>query len=86
MLARQVHGPGPAGAFYTYGPFTAGPLAGPVGAWTTLSATLGFTLSIGGDIAVLTGFAQDRAGAQPSSIALLGMGGVALALVARRRK
>lgn len=81
-----VHGPGPAGAFYTYGAFTAGPLAGPVGAWTSLTATLGFTLSGGGDIAVLTGFAQIVPVPEPSSIALLGMGAVALTLVARRRR
>lgn len=81
-----VHGPGPAGAFYTYGAFTAGPIAGPAGVWTSLSATLGFTLSGGGDIAVLTGFAQIVPVPEPSSFALLGMGAAALALVVRKRR
>lgn len=81
-----VHGPGAPGAFYTYGAFSAGPIPGPVGAWTTLSASLGFTLSGGGDIAVLTGFAQIVPVPEPSSLALLGMGAAALALVARRRR
>jgi hypothetical protein len=81
-----AYGPGAPGAFYTYGAFAAGPIPGPVGAWTTLSATLGFTLSGGGDIAVLTGFAQIVPIPEPSSFALLGMGAAALAFVARRRK
>jgi len=53
-----LHGPGSPGALYTYGPYAAGPMAGPVGIWTGLSTTAAFTLSGDGDIAALTGFAS----------------------------
>jgi hypothetical protein len=51
-----------------------------------LSTAIGFSLSGGGDIAVLTGFAQIVPVPEPSSLALLGIGAAALALVARRRR
>lgn len=81
-----AYGPGAPGAFYTYGAYTAGPIPGPIGVWTTLSTAIGFSLSGGGDIAVLTGFAQIVPVPEPSSLALLGIGAAALALVARRRR
>ena len=79
-------GAGPAGAFYTYGAFASGVIPGPVGAWTVLSTSIGFTLSGGGDIVVLTGFAEILPVPEPSSMALLGMGVAAFALMARRRR
>jgi len=51
-------GPGPAGALYVYGPYSAGPVAGPSGIWTGLSITVEFGLSGGGDTATLSGFAE----------------------------
>jgi hypothetical protein len=80
----DIHGPAAPGAFYTYGAFALGPQPGPPGAWTNLSITLGFTLSGGSDIAVLTGFAQVVP--EPSSVVLLGLGSVALIGFYRRRR
>lgn len=52
-------GPGNPGALYPYGAFSAGPIPGPgPGPWTVLQTLTDFKLSGGGDIAVLTGFAQ----------------------------
>ncbi len=72
----NAHGAASPGAFYTYGSYTAGPQAGPVGAWMNMSLTLGFSLSGGGDIAVLTGLAQIVP--EPSSIMLLSFGSLSL--------
>ena len=77
-----IHGAAAPGAFYTYGPFVDGPQPGPAGAWTSLSVTLGFSMSGGSDIAVLTGFAQIVP--EPSSSVLLGLGGVAVLGYIRR--
>jgi hypothetical protein len=73
-----------AATVYSYGPFTAGPQPGPIGAWTSMSITLGFKLSGNGDIAVLTGLAQIVP--EPSSVFLLGLGGVGLLAYDRRRR
>jgi hypothetical protein len=55
----DAHPAGDAGALYAYGPYTAGPIAGPAGGpFTFLTASASFSLSGGGDIAALTGFAQ----------------------------
>ncbi|MBL9137425.1 MAG: hypothetical protein JNK85_16250 [Verrucomicrobiales bacterium] len=52
-------GPGPAGSFHVYGPFASGPAFGPgPGPWNFLQVTTAFTLSGGGDVLALTGFAQ----------------------------
>lgn len=70
-------GPGSAGALYTYGAYTAGPIAGPAGVWTTLAVTNSFTLSGDNDIAVFTGFAQiveDTSTVPEGGAALAGLG------------
>jgi hypothetical protein len=77
-------GPGVPGANYTYGSFAAGPIAGPPGVWTSLQSNISFTLSGGGDIASLTGFASIVP--EPSSVALAVMGALALGGVALRRR
>lgn len=74
-----IHGPGPAGAFYTYGAFADGPDPGPVGAWTFLTTSSMFALSGGGDAAALTGFASvvtsvpDGGAGLLSAMAILGV-------------
>ena len=78
------HGAGAPGAFYTYGPYAAGPQAGPIAAWSTLQVRVGFNLSGGSDIAVLTGFAQIVP--EPSSIMLALIGAAGLAWHVRRRR
>jgi hypothetical protein len=65
---------GASGALYAVGPFAVGPQAGPgPGPWTGLQASLGFSLSGNGDIAVLTGFAEILPIPEPSALALAGM-------------
>lgn len=76
-------GPGVPGANYIYGPFTSGPIAGPPGVWTSLQSRVSFTLSGGGDIASLTGFASIVP--EPGSMVIVAMGALALAGIARRR-
>lgn len=59
--------PGAPGALYAYGPFAAGPILGPgPGPWTFMSVSAGFSLSGGGDIASLTGFASVEEGGIPT--------------------
>jgi hypothetical protein len=79
-------GPGAAGANYSYGPFGAGPLAGPAGPWSTLSVTVGFTLTGGSDSAALTGFAEIVSVPEPSSVCMLATGAMGLLYFARRRR
>lgn len=81
---------GAPGALHTYGPFVDGPKSGPVaaGAWTGLGVSTSFSLSGGGDIAALTGFAQVlTAPAVPdagASAALLGLTFLGLGAARRR--
>lgn len=54
-----AYAPGPPGSFHVYGPFASGPALGPgPGPWTFLQTSAGFTLSGGGDVLAITGFAQ----------------------------
>jgi hypothetical protein len=75
-------GAGPAGSFYAYGPYAAGPIPGPAGIWTGLGVTTGFSLSGGGDIAALTGFASVETASVPDGgagvVGLVVLLGVAL--------
>lgn len=80
-------GPGAPGSFYAYGPYAAGPTAGPgPGPWTGLSVSASFGLSGGGDVAALTGFSSINEAPVPEPVTglllTLGLGG---ALAARRR-
>ncbi len=83
-------GPGAPGAFYAYGPYAAGPQAGPgPGPWTFLTATAAFTLSGGGDVAALTGFAQIVEAPVPESGTVFAGGALALGIAGwllRRRQ
>jgi hypothetical protein len=79
-------GPGPSGALYAYGPFSDGPQPGPAGPWSTLSVTIGFSLSGGADSAALNGFAQIVEVPEPSSVCMLAMGALGLLYFARRRR
>jgi uncharacterized protein (TIGR03382 family) len=81
----NAHGPGLPGAFYTYGPYAEPSQPGPIAAWSTLQIRLGFTLSGGSDIAVLTGRAEIVV-PEPSSIMLALVGAVGLAWQVRRRR
>ena len=77
---------GPPGSFYGYGPYGSGPLAGPgPGPWTTLRTTTSFSLSGGGDIFSLTGFASINEIPEPSTIALTLLGGLGVYGLFRRR-
>lgn len=81
----QTHPAGNAGANYTYGAYTAGPIAGPgVTAWTSLQLDVAFTLSGGSDTAVLTGFASIVP--EPSSVVMALAGVAGLVAAARRRR
>lgn len=78
-------GAGAPGSFYAYGPYSDGPQLGPAGGpYTALQVANSFTLSGGGDIAALTGFASIVVVPEPSTYALLTLGLVSL-LAARRR-
>lgn len=80
-------GPAAPGSFYGYGPFAAGPIAGPgPGPWTGLATTTAFTLSGGGDVAALTGFASIELIPEPSTIALAALACLGIAGMLRRRK
>lgn len=73
------------GSIYPYGAYADGPQPGPgPGPWTTLTATVGFTLSGGSDIASLTGFAQIVP--EPSTGILAALAGLAGLAVARKRR
>jgi hypothetical protein len=80
------YGPGVPGATHTHGPFTTGPIAGPPGIWTSLHSHGGFTLSGGGDIVSLTGYASIVP--EPSTIALVAIGAMSILgrIALRRRK
>jgi hypothetical protein len=76
------------GSFYNYGAFASGPIPGPgPGPWTSLSAITAFTLSGGGDIAALTGFAsiEPVLVPEPLSLGLLGLG-LGVVVYFRRRR
>lgn len=79
-------GPGVPGANHVYGPFTTGPIAGPAGVWTSLQSRVEFTLSGGGDIASLTGFASIVP--EPSTMALSAIAAMTILgrIALRRRK
>lgn len=78
-----VVGAGPAGALTSYGSHTFGPIAGPgPGPWTGLQTTTAFSLSGGGDIVSLTGFAQIVI-PEPASMGLMGLG---LMMLIRRNR
>lgn len=64
-----VFGPGPSGSFHSYGPYAAGFIPGPPGAWTMLHLEMHMTLSGDGDIAALTGFTEIRAVPEPATFA-----------------
>jgi hypothetical protein len=70
----------------TYGPYAAGPTAGPgPGPWTILTTTLSFTLSGGGDTFATTFHSEIVP--EPSSFVLAGIGAlVALGVAIRRRR
>jgi hypothetical protein len=51
----------PGTGVFSYGPYTAGPIVGPAGVWTGLAVSVDFSLSGGGDVAALTGFARVEA-------------------------
>jgi len=82
----NVHVPGAAGSFYSYGPYAAGPQPGPAGPFGTLDITLGFSLSGSGDIASLTGSASIVPAPEPSTFVLGALGIVGLVWHIRRRK
>jgi hypothetical protein len=79
-------GPGSSGALYGYGPYSIPFQPGPAGPWTTLSITVGFSLSGNQDVASLTGFAEIVPVPEPSSLCMLGMGALGLLYFARRRR
>jgi hypothetical protein len=85
-------GAGSPGSLYGYGPFSAGPIVGPVGppSWDTLVVTTAFTMSGSGDVAALTGFASITPGVlvpEPGTMisAAVGVGLLALLRIRRRR-
>lgn len=79
-------GPGAPGAFYSYGSFAVGPIAGPgPGPFTQLDAQAAFKLSGGGDIFTFNGFASINTVPEPSSFVLLGVGAVAIGFWGRKR-
>lgn len=85
-----LYGPGPPGANHTY-QHSDGPRVGPGGGpYNTLSLSLSFGLSGGGDIFSVTGFAQALQGPripEPSSMALVLVGlGLAVAVWRRSRR
>ena len=70
---------GTPGSFFTYGAYAAGPIAGPgPGPWTGINVSLGFTLSGGGDVAALTGFASIDPTIVPETSTTLAGGALAL--------
>jgi hypothetical protein len=80
-------GPSPNGALFVYGPHAIGPIAGPAGPWSTMTVTVGFMLSGGGDTAVLTGFSEIvEFIPEPSTYVMLAMGIAGVGLFARRRR
>jgi len=80
-------GPGPPGSFYPYGPFAAGPQAGPPGPWAFMTIDVAFLLSGGGDAAALTGFQSLVCVPEPGTWATMGIGAFgAFVFVLRRRK
>jgi MYXO-CTERM domain-containing protein len=83
---QMVLPPGTSGT-QTYGPYNAGPQAGPPGPWGNLSSTVKFTGSGGGDIFSATGHAEINNGVvapEPTAFGLLGLEG--LGVVRRRRR
>lgn len=86
-VGLAAFGSGPAGAFYPYGQFAAGPLPGPHGPWFLMSVDVNFMLSGGFDAAALTGFQSLVCVPEPGALATMGIGVLgAVVFVYRRRK
>jgi hypothetical protein len=77
----------PGGAFYPYGSFAEGPIAGPgPGPWTILRTTTSFTLSGSGDTFALTGFASINMIPEPSTVVLTALACLGILGMLRNRK
>jgi hypothetical protein len=83
VLAQPASG---VGTSYAYGPFAAGPVAGPTGSWNFMQLRTAFSLTGNNDIAVVTGFAEITPIPEPEAYALMLAGLGLVAFAARRRR